>query len=219
MTAQPPFVPGAPPGSSGPGAERAGTFIAMSDVALDPRVTRSRDAVLRAARELLIEGGPGAVTVDAVVARSGVAKSTIYRHWESRDELLVWVMGCSAPNLPLPAPELGFEPALRQLMRAIGEIFADPEWARMLPALMMLKSHEDGLAHLEEELHQTQLDTLDDVLARGVREGRLAPGYSTEEVAAHLVGPMFFAVVAGTFPIDEAYCDRVVDRFLAGFTS
>lgn len=191
----------------------------MTDVALDPRVARSRDAVLHAARDLLIEGGPSAVTVDAVVARSGVAKSTIYRHWESRDELLVWVMGCSAPNLPPPPAELGFEAALRQLMRAIGEIFADPEWAKMLPALMMLKSHEDGLAHLEEELHQNQLDTLDDVLARGVREGRLAPGYSTEEVAAQLVGPLFFAVVAGSFPIDPAFCDRVVDRFLAAFTS
>ena len=190
----------------------------MTDVALDPRVARSRDTVLKAARDLLVEGGPGAVTVDAIVARSGVAKSTIYRHWESRDELLVWVMQCSAPNLPPPAPELGFEPALRQLVRSIGTIFADPDWARMMPALMMLKSHEQGLAHLEEELHQHQLDTMDDVLARGVREGRLAAGYSTEEVTAHLVGPLFFAVVADGITIDEAFCDRVVDRFLAAFT-
>jgi AcrR family transcriptional regulator len=207
-----------PRGRSETDGERAGTFIGMTDVALDPRVARSRDAVLRAARELLIEGGPSAVTVDAVVARSGVAKSTIYRHWESRDELMVWVMGCSAPHLPPPPAELGFEAALRQLVRAIGLIFADPEWAKMLPALMMLKSHEDGLAHLGEELHQDQLDTLDDVIARGVREGRMAPGYSTEEVAAQLVGPLFFAVVAGSFPIDEGFCDRVVDRFLAAFS-
>lgn len=188
------------------------------DVAVDPRVARSRDAVLRAARDLLIESGPAAVTVDAIVARSGVAKSTIYRHWESRDELLVWVMGCSAPELPPPPAELGFEDALRDLMRSVGTIFADPEWARMMPALMMLKSHEQGLAHLEEELHQHQLDTMDDVLSRGVREGRLAPGYATEEITAHLVGPLFFAVVADGITIDQAFCDRVVDRFLAAFT-
>ena len=52
---------------------------------------RTREAVLTAATDLLVEGGPSAVTIDAVVARSGVAKSTIYRHWESRDEVLVAV--------------------------------------------------------------------------------------------------------------------------------
>ena len=58
---------------------------AVTDLRADPRVARSRTAVLDAATHLLVTGGPAAVTVDAVVAESGVAKSTIYRHWRSRD--------------------------------------------------------------------------------------------------------------------------------------
>jgi TetR/AcrR family transcriptional regulator, regulator of autoinduction and epiphytic fitness len=46
----------------------------------DPRVERSRTAVLDAAAGLLLEGGVPALTVEAVVERSGVARSTIYRH-------------------------------------------------------------------------------------------------------------------------------------------
>src|SRR5687767_10053529 len=46
----------------------------------DGRIARTRSAVLRSATDLLMEGGPSAVTIDAIVARSGVAKSTIYRH-------------------------------------------------------------------------------------------------------------------------------------------
>ena len=47
----------------------------------DPRLERTRRAVLEAALDLLTEHGYGEVTIEAVAARSGVAKSTIYRHW------------------------------------------------------------------------------------------------------------------------------------------
>lgn len=195
----------------------AGTVGGVADLAPDPRVARSREAVLGSARELLVEGGPSAVTVDAVVARSGVAKSTIYRHWESRDELLVDVMRCTAPKLPAPAPELDFAGAVRSLARHVGEIFADPEWARMVPALMMLKQHVAEVADLEEVLHREQSDVLAEVVRRGVAEGRVDPDDDVDEIAAQLVGPLFFAVMTGEIAIDEAFCDRVVDRFLRSY--
>ena len=63
----------------------------------DPRVARSRAKLLAAATEILIETGPSSVTVDAVAERSGVAKSTLYRHWESRSALLVDVLRTHRP--------------------------------------------------------------------------------------------------------------------------
>ena len=77
-----------------------------------PRIPASPAAerVIRGATDLLVEGGPWAVTVDAVVARSGVAKSTIYRHWESRDELLVEILASCAPDIGPPPPELSAQP-------------------------------------------------------------------------------------------------------------
>ena len=63
----------------------------MADVStpLDPRVARTRRVVLEATLDLLAESGYGAVTIEAVAARSGVAKSTIYRHWPGRVELIL----------------------------------------------------------------------------------------------------------------------------------
>src|SRR5258707_15817170 len=55
----------------------------------DERVRRSKEAVLAATSELLSEAGLGGVSVDAVSKRSGVAKTTIYRHWPSRTALLL----------------------------------------------------------------------------------------------------------------------------------
>ena len=60
----------------------------MALAAVDPRIERSRCAVLEATVALLAESGYGAVTIEAVAARSGVAKSTIYRHWPGRVELI-----------------------------------------------------------------------------------------------------------------------------------
>ncbi len=54
----------------------------------DPRIERTRRLVLEATLALLAESGYGAVTIEAVAARSGVAKSTIYRHWPGRVELI-----------------------------------------------------------------------------------------------------------------------------------
>ena len=111
------------------------------DTEVDGRIARTRAAVLRSATELLVAGGPSAVTIDAIVAHSGVAKSTIYRHWESRDEILVSVIESCAPQLPDPAPDADVVDALREMAHAFADALNDPEWARVVPALLMLKYH------------------------------------------------------------------------------
>src|SRR4051794_13345564 len=49
-----------------------------------PRSLAAQKAILRAARQLLDEGGPGAVSMEAVAARAGVGKPTLYRWWPDR---------------------------------------------------------------------------------------------------------------------------------------
>ena len=49
-----------------------------------PRSRRTAEAILRAARELLAESGPAAITIEGVAARAGVGKASIYRRWPSR---------------------------------------------------------------------------------------------------------------------------------------
>src|ERR1700744_3816322 len=66
-------------------------FLSMSargEVRPDPRVERSRMVILAAAVDELAEVGYGGVTIEAVAARAGVGKSTIYRHWPDKLALI-----------------------------------------------------------------------------------------------------------------------------------
>ena len=182
----------------------------------NPRIARTRERVIRSATDLLVEGGPWAVTVDAVVARSGVAKSTIYRHWESRDELLVEILASCAPEIGSPAPELGAADALREVVRSVAAVLRDPDRGRAVPMLLMLKSQLKGAADLEEKLETNQLALIEDLLARGVREGVLRDGIDPHLVAALLFGPMLFAHLTDMVPLTDEFADALVDAFIAG---
>ena len=187
-----------------------------SDTSTDPRIARSRAKVLDAATAILVESGPRAVTVDAVAERSGVAKSTLYRHWASRQELLVDVMRCNVPDVEPPAAELPFDDALRALVHALATVLGDPEWRAIMPAMVSLQQH---LPELADVLHQDQsekFEILGDVLRRGAAEGAIPADVDTELAAHALIGPLVFAILSGRDPIDDVV-DFAVDRFLASY--
>ncbi len=185
--------------------------------AVDPRVSRSRTAVIRTAADLFVEGGPSAVTIDAIVARSGVAKSTIYRHWGSRDEVLLEVIETCAPQIDAPDPDTDVETALRDTVKAVAGFVRDPQWSRMLPALLMLKQHEAPIADLEQRIEREQDRVLTDLLERAVAEGLIPTGVDIQEAIAFLVGPVLMAHLTEKVMIDDDFADRVVDRFLAAY--
>ena len=56
---------------------------------VDPRIEQTRRIVLGAAVEVIAERGFGGATIDSIAQRCGVARSTIYRHWPDRMELLL----------------------------------------------------------------------------------------------------------------------------------
>ena len=61
-------------------------------IVVTSRSERTEAAILAATRDLLAEGGVRELTVEGVAARSGVAKTTIYRRWRSRDDLALAVL-------------------------------------------------------------------------------------------------------------------------------
>ena len=175
--------------------------------------------MLRTATDLLVEGGPYAVTIDAIVARSGVAKSTIYRHWQSRDEVLLAVIESCAPQLARARPRRRRRRRrCAQVVHAVVDALNDPEWARMLPALLMLKNHEAGIKAIDERLEHEQDMVVDDAASSGPsRRACCAAGIDVPEAITHLLGPLLFAHLTESVPLDDAFADRTLDRFLTAY--
>ena len=193
------------------------TAALPSGTIVDPRVARTRQAVIDAAVDLLIDGGPAAVTIDAIVTRSRVAKSTIYRHWDTRDDVLIDVLHACGPTLPEPAEDLPVADALRELLYGVVAMTNDPQTSRVIRTMVLLRFELDGVQDLEQRLEKEQADTIDLILQRGVAQGAIAPGYDVREVTAHLIGPLFFAHLSGALPADQALADQSVEFVIGAY--
>jgi len=181
----------------------------------DTRVARSRAAVLQAGVELLVEGGPHAVTVEAVCQRSGVAKTTIYRHWDSRDDLVVDVIGEVTGSVPAPPPDMPFEPALRMLMRASCDQARDDRLRRAFPALLLAKAQgQPQLDRLRLGAQDEQQARLEDLLRRGIAEGGISSGVTLEDALLQLLAPLIL-ITCDIHDFDDDVADHIVDLFLA----
>jgi AcrR family transcriptional regulator len=183
---------------------------------MDPRIARTHQAVMDAASALLMEGGPSAITMDAVVLRSGVAKSTMYRHWATRDELVADVFGYLVPKMTAPDPSLDFEHALRSLVEQMLRNMADPRFRKTVPALLLLKMHQREIAAVEERINDDQRIVFAEVFQRGVVAGRVPADSDTDLLITLLVGPLMMAMMMDTADLDGSLAERAITQFLAG---
>ena len=185
----------------------------------DPRLVRSRNKLLDGATALLVEGGEAAVTVDAVSERSGVAKSTLYRHFPSRDDLLVEVLRHNMPKLDVDLGDSDFESGLRLWLRQAYLSLMDPQWAPILPALMALKLTVPDIDELTEADRSVNLESLEAVLERGRAEGLLDADVEVDTILTLLVGPLLFAVLNDRSEQLPDLAEEVADRFVASCRS
>jgi AcrR family transcriptional regulator len=155
--------------------------------------------------------------VDAVADRSGVAKSTLYRHWTSVHELLFDVMRANVPAATPVDLDVGFEAALRWWIDRAIEALSAPDWARTLPALLELRNHSSEMAALLADDFDNKLATMGSILDLGAAEGRLPAGLDPRQVTHTLVGPLVLATLNGDEDSVIALADYVVDRFLASY--
>jgi AcrR family transcriptional regulator len=184
---------------------------------VDPRVEQSKALVRAAAEEAFLEGGFTGVTVDGVAARSGVARSTIYRHWPNRDALLAEVLGSFTVAIAVPPRDLGVEERLRLVVRQLAAVLADERWRRALPAMLdAMVQHRNELLVVMAATQHAQQRALTTVVADAIADGELPAGTDRLEVMRQLMGPLTVAAMFTPTSLDDALADRVVALLLAG---
>lgn len=182
----------------------------------DPRIERSRGCVLEATGELLQELGYGPLTIEAVAARSGVAKSTIYRHWSGKAALVADAFSHlhdrEAPAAPPPGPVRDRVVAVLQQLAI--DMASHDRLACLIPALIDAAERSEEMAALAPQLVDERAQSLVDVLDDGVKTGDLRPDIDTRLLADALTGPLVLARLFHRPPIDPADIPAIVDQIL-----
>ncbi len=180
---------------------------------VDPRIERSRQAVLAAAFELLGEVGYGGFSVEAVAARSGVAKSTIYRHWAGKAELVEAAIRQLKPTLAAPPPGPVGERVVT-LLEALAAGAADSPWSSCLPALIDAGQRDPEARALFCRMSHSGRQPLLQVLREAVDGGELAATIDIDLLAESLVGPIFMRRLFDQAPLDPTRVRALVDQVL-----
>ena len=180
-----------------------------------PRNAEARAAMLRAARELLDEGGPGAVTMEAVAERAGVGKPTVYRSFPDRHAVTMAALMDGDPDL---APHRGSDAlgALRRQLRAIAARFATNTGRHVT----MLLASADADSELSKSFrHHFVLARRAEgrvLLERARDENQIRPDVHLEVALDLLYGPLFFRLLMGHAPLDERFMEQMVKEAFLG---
>lgn len=180
----------------------------------DPRVERTVTTVLAAARQLLLNGGARAVTVDGIATHTGIARTTIYRHWPSRDDLLAATFESLLPELSGPEPGADFHQALAALMAQLVGYAADEYWQRLVPSLLEVARLDQHIADINYRQHSRQFAVVHSTVELGIAQGALDSGTDPTLAALELVGPLLAAALLGEFAIDQALGDHITATFV-----
>lgn len=195
------------------GAEVVSAADAASGPGVDPRVERTRARAIGAALELFREGGWDAVTHLAVSERSGIGRTTLYRHWPDAASLLKELVVLKASTDPGTfTGELRHDllAALERLRRNL----LDPATERAMLTVMERAAVDATYAGLRLAITKECSRQLT-ALVRAAAGGDLLDCVDAEEALAELAGPLVFRRLFCRSDLPRAFVARVVDDFLA----
>ena len=181
------------------------------------RVSRTRDTVLAVTFELMSEEGIGGVSVDEVSRRSGVAKTTIYRHWPTRSALLL--DACAKLR---PQPQIPDTGSLKGDLAAHASFIArqlkSARWPTILPSIVDAAERDPDIAKLHAQLQAGFALPYSVIIERAKNRGEVPARASTQEIAALVSGPLFFRRWFSREPLDEAFVKDIVAGAVARLT-
>jgi AcrR family transcriptional regulator len=162
-----------------------------------PRSIELDQAILRAAFALFLEHGIAGASLEKIARRAGVAKTSIYRRWPSRDALLAQAIEVArntiAPAYSAEAVERASTEEFLKLLLGIGDVFAKPETRRLMARLVgTVPDYPDLLEVYREEYFAPRRRALVGAFHRLQSAGLLPKATDTEALTDMLAGALIY---------------------------
>ena len=176
----------------------------------DKRVERSKRLVLEETYRQLTLGGLNGVSIDEVAKKSGVAKTTIYRHWPTRSALLM--DACSRLGGTPPAPDRGSLHAdLMALAGGIAKELPTAPWTGVLPSILDAAERDPDISAMQQSMHQGHMSPFFAAVEAAKERGEIKPKVLAEDLISMTVGSLFYRRWFSKAPIDDAFVKTIVD--------
>src|SRR5580658_2768898 len=176
----------------------------------DPRVLVSRERVLTTTLDLLTEDGLDELTIDDISRRSGVAKTTIYRHWPNRSALVIDACSRMTDGEEAPPDTGSLEGDVRAILTHIAKLLATARWSSIVPSIVDAAEHDPAFADIHSQIQRRHAAPLRSALERAALRGEIPSAADRDAMAAALLGPLFYRRWFSREQIDAAFLEMIV---------
>jgi AcrR family transcriptional regulator len=181
------------------------------------RGKKARERVLHAALAVLADEGMPGFSMEAVAQRAGASKATLYRHWTSREELLVDAM--ESISQPFAVPETGqLRSDLIEILENLENLFSSQPFPRLLAAFVDAAERDSVLKSMHFSLTERRREPLRQIFAAAVKRREIPRTTDIDLLIDLLAGPFFYRRFVAHRPFPHSYISAIVDQVLASIT-
>ena len=180
------------------------------------RSARVRQAVLDAAFAELGEKGYGGLSIEAVALRSGVAKTTVYRRWPTRDELVADALD-SRSDRNEPVPDTGSPRGdLKEFCEGVRAKLTSNHGKAMLKSLVAAVDQSPEIVETVQRFWRERRDVGGYLVQRWIHRGVLRPETDADLLVEVLLAPIYLRVLLPGGPLSGDVLEGFIDLALHG---
>ncbi len=184
----------------------------------DPRIARTRARALEVTLELAADCGLHACTFDAVSEHSGIARSTLYRHWSNKAELVVDALNSQELDTHHVAPDTGsLRDDMLNALLGLGWELENATWGAMLPQLVAAASTDPDMSAIHREQSEHYMGFFTQIIERAKGRGEVATDIDSSHATVLFVTPIFYRYLLARRPADARWITSHVDKTVALF--
>jgi AcrR family transcriptional regulator len=181
--------------------------------------THPRDTILRTAEQILTEAGVAGLTVEGVAARSGLAKTTIYRRFRSKRDLALAVVLDMTEKVVATGGTGGTRDQLVGLLDTAIRLLRDTPMGRVMQGLASDIATDPDLSRaFQDRVIDLRIRRIGEIVRVGVEAGELDPGTDPDLLEKLLFGPVYHHLLFSLEPPSRDFAARIVDTVLPGLT-
>lgn len=183
------------------------------------RAARVRVDVLSATTELLSTVGYERMSIEDVAARAGVHKTTVYRRWASKAELVADSVRLNAEQA-VPVDDTGaLLGDLEALARNVAANIGSAAGAMRSRSIVAASTHSDELMAELHTFWAERLATVEVIVDRAIERGELPAGTDANLIIEAVVGPIWLRLLLTGEPLGTDFADRIAALVTSGASS